>query len=44
MGDLFAIAPVAVAIFFLAMLGGMILPRLLPAAPVKQPRLETHNV
>jgi hypothetical protein len=26
------------------MLGGMILHRLLPAAPVKQPTLETSNV
>ena len=39
-----AIAPVPAAIFVVAMLGGMILPRLLPAAPVKQPTLETSNV
>lgn len=39
-----AIAPVPAAIFVLAMLGGMILHRLLPAAPAKQPQLETSNV
>jgi hypothetical protein len=38
-----AIAPVPAAIFVVAMLGGMILHRLLPAAPAKQPPLETHN-
>ena len=38
-----AIAPVPAAIFVVAMLGGMILHRLLPAAPVKQPTLETSN-
>ena len=39
-----AIAPVPAAIFVVAMLGGMILHRLLPAAPVTQPKLETSNV
>ena len=39
-----AIAPVPAAIFVVAMLGGMILHRLLPAAPAKQPSLETSNV
>ena len=39
-----AIAPVPAAIFVVAMLGGMILHRLLPATPVKQPSLETPNV
>ncbi len=39
-----AIAPVPAAIFVLAMLGGMILHRLLPATPAKQPNLETSNV
>jgi uncharacterized membrane protein YedE/YeeE len=39
-----AIAPVPAATFVVAMLGGMILHRLLPAAPVKQPTLETSNV
>lgn len=38
-----AIAPVPAAIFVVAMLGGMILHRLLPAAPVKQPTLGTSN-
>ena len=38
------IAPVPAAIFVLAMLGGMILHRLLPAIPAKQPTLETSNV
>ena len=39
-----AIAPVSAAIFVLAMLGGMILHRLLPAAPAKQTQLETQDV
>jgi uncharacterized membrane protein YedE/YeeE len=39
-----AIAPAPAAIFIVAMLGGMILHRLLPAAPAKQPKLETSNV
>lgn len=39
-----AIAPAPAAIFVVAMLGGMILHRLLPAAPAKQPRMETSNV
>lgn len=39
-----AIAPVPAANFVVAMLGGMILHRLLPAAPVKPPTLETSNV
>lgn len=39
-----AIAPVPAATFVVAMLGGMILHRLLPADPVKQPTLETSNV
>ena len=39
-----AIAPVPAATFVVAMLCGMILHRLLPAAPVKQPTLETSNV
>ncbi len=39
-----AIAPVPAAIFVVAMLGGMILHRLLPANPAKQPSLETSNV
>lgn len=39
-----AIAPVPAAVFVVAMLGGMILHRLLAAAPAKQPRLETSNV
>lgn len=39
-----AIAPVSAAIFLMAMLGGMILHRLLPATPAKQPSLETRNV
>jgi hypothetical protein len=39
-----AVAPVPAAIFVAAMLGGMILHRLLPTAPVKQPKLETSNV
>jgi len=39
-----AIAPVPAAIFVVAMLGGMILHRLLPATPVKQPSLETSDV
>lgn len=38
-----AIAPIPAAIFVLAMLGGMILHRLLPATPAKQPSLETSN-
>ena len=39
-----AIAPVPAAIFVTAMLGGMILHRLLPAAPAKQSKLETFHV
>jgi len=39
-----AIAPVPAAIFVVAMLAGMILHRLLPAARVKQPALEASNV
>lgn len=39
-----AIAPIPAAIFVVAMLGGMILHRLLPAAPAKQPSLETYDV
>lgn len=39
-----AIAPVPAAIFITAMLGGMILHRLLPAAPAKPPHPETSNV
>ncbi len=38
-----AIAPIPAAIFVLAMIGGMILHRLLPATPAKQPSLETSN-
>jgi hypothetical protein len=40
----FAIAPVPAAIFVAAMLGGMILHRLLPAVPAKRPPLETSHV
>jgi hypothetical protein len=39
-----AVAPVPAAIFVVAMLGGMILHRLLPATPAKQPPPETYNV
>lgn len=39
-----AIAPGPAAMFVVAMLGGMILHRLLPAGPVKQPSLETSDV
>ena len=39
-----AIAPVPAAIFVVATLGGMIVHRPLPAAPAKQPSLETSNV
>jgi hypothetical protein len=39
-----AVAPVPAAIFVVAMLGGMILHRLLPATPAKQPPTETYNV
>lgn len=39
-----AIAPVPAAIFVAAMLGGMILHRILPATPAKQPSLEMPNV
>ena len=39
-----AIAPVPAAIFVAAMLGGMILHRLLPALPVKRPPLENSHV
>ena len=39
-----AIAPVPAAIFVAAMLGGMILHRLLPARPVKRPPLENSHV
>jgi uncharacterized protein len=39
-----AIAPVPAAIFVAAMLGGMILHRLLPALPAKQPPMETSHV
>jgi uncharacterized protein len=39
-----AIAPAPAAIFVAAMLGGMILHRLLPASPTRQPKLETSNV
>ena len=39
-----AIAPVPAAIFVAAMLGGMILHRLLPARPAKRPHLETSHV
>lgn len=39
-----ALAPVPAAIFVAAMLGGMILHRLLPATPARQRNLETSNV
>ena len=39
-----ALAPVPAAIFVAAMLGGMIVHRLLPAAPARQPILEPPNV
>ncbi|MBJ7439602.1 MAG: YeeE/YedE family protein [Sphingopyxis sp.] len=39
-----AIAPVPAATFVAAMLGGMILHRLLPAIPAKPSNLEKHNV
>ena len=39
-----AIAPVPAAIFIVAMLGGMILHRMLPATRAKQPSPETINV
>lgn len=39
-----ALAPVPAAIFVAAMLGGMILHRLLPAIPARQRNLETSNV
>ena len=39
-----AIAPVPAGIFVVAMLGGMILHRMMPVAPAKQPSLETFNV
>lgn len=39
-----AIAPVPAAIFVAAMFGGMILHRLLPAAPARQSKLETSIV
>lgn len=39
-----AIAPVPAAIFVAAMLGGMILHRLLPAVPAKRPPMETSDV
>jgi len=39
-----AIAPVPAAIFVVAMLGGMILHRLLPATPAMQPSLGTSKV
>lgn len=39
-----ALAPVPAAIFVAAMLGGMILHRLLPAAPARQRNPETSNV
>ncbi len=39
-----AIAPVPAAIFVAAMLGGMILHRLLPARPAKRPPLENPHV
>lgn len=38
------IAPVSAAIFVVAMLGGMILHRLLPATPARQSNLEIRNV
>lgn len=38
-----AIAPIPAAIFVVALLGGIFLHRLLPAAPAKQPSLETSN-
>ena len=39
-----AIAPAPAAVFVAAMLGGMILHRLMPASPTTQPKLETSNV
>lgn len=39
-----ALAPVPAAIFVIAMLGGMVLHRLLPATPARQRNLETSNV
>ena len=39
-----AIAPVPAALFVVAMLGGMILHRMLPATPAKRPSLEVSNV
>lgn len=39
-----AIAPIPAAVFVLAMVVGMILHRLLPAAPAKQPAADTSNV
>lgn len=39
-----ALAPVPAAIFVAAMLGGMVLHRLLPATPARQRNLETSNV
>ncbi|MEN2786901.1 DUF6691 family protein [Sphingomonas qilianensis] len=39
-----AIAPLPAAIFVVAMLGGMVLHRLLPAAPATRPHRRTSNV